>query len=156
MSQDPAFFDSFTIERRYRAAPSRVFDAWADPAKKRRWFVEGEGFVIESHEMDFREGGVENSRFRPEGGPAMTFDCVFHDIVKDRRIVSSYGMTMNGERFSVSLSTLEFERDGDGTLLRYTEQGAYFMDGANSAAGRKTGCFEMLDRKLADELGEAK
>lgn len=105
--------------------------------------------------MDFREGGVETSRFRPVGGPAMTFDCVFHDIVKERRIVSSYGMTMNGERFSVSLSTLEFERDGDGTLLRYIEQGAYFMDGPNSAASRKSGCFEMLDQKLAEELGEA-
>lgn len=37
----------------------------------------------------------------------MTNDTVFHDIVQDRRIVSSYAMTRAGERFSVSLSTLE-------------------------------------------------
>lgn len=155
MSNETAFHDTFTIERRYESAPSRVFDAWADPVKKRRWYVEGEGFVIEAHEMDFREGGLETSRFRREGGPPMTFDSIYHDIVEDRRIVSSYGMTMDGKRFSVSLFTLEFERDGDGTLLRYTEQGAYFMDGEGSAAGRKTGCAEMLE-KLARELGEGR
>lgn len=144
--------DSFTIERRYKAAPARVFDAWADPAKKRRWFVEGEGWLVESHEMDFREGGAETSRFRPEGGPPMTFDGVYHDIVKDRRIVNSYGMTMNGKRFSVSLATLVFEREGDGTVLRYTEQ-ATFFDGVDGIESRRKGCAELLE-KLAEELGE--
>ena len=34
---------TFSIERKYTAKPERVFAAFADPAKKRRWFGEGEG-----------------------------------------------------------------------------------------------------------------
>ena len=30
---------SFTIERQWKAAPSRVFSAWADPALKAQWFI---------------------------------------------------------------------------------------------------------------------
>ena len=54
---------SFVIERFYSASPRRVFAAWSDPAAKRSWFVEGEGWDIQSYEIDFREGGGEKSTF---------------------------------------------------------------------------------------------
>jgi uncharacterized protein YndB with AHSA1/START domain len=47
-----------------RWSNARVFKAFADPAAKRRWFIEGEGSDIESYESDFRVGGLETSRFR--------------------------------------------------------------------------------------------
>ena len=50
---------SFVIERLYSASPKRVFAAWSDPVAKRAWFVEGEGWDIQSYEIDFREGGSE-------------------------------------------------------------------------------------------------
>ena len=34
----PLAHGMFTIERRYGASPTRVFQAWADPAAFRRWF----------------------------------------------------------------------------------------------------------------------
>ena len=154
MSQKAITFDTFTVERTYKASPERVFDAWADPVKKRRWFVEGEGWTIDAYESDFREGGFERSRFRFKDGPEMTNDTVFLDIVPNRRIVCSYGMTMAIKRFSVSLATVEFELNGSGTLLRCTEQGAYFEgSGENPAAGRREGFAGLLDA-LATELGE--
>ena len=152
MSKEPAVFDTFDIDRKYKASPERVFAAWADPAQKRRWFVEGENWTIDSYEVDFREGGHERSRFRFKDGPVITNDTVFHDIVPNRRIVSSYGMTMAGKRFSVSLSTLEIEPSGSGTRLRYTEQAAFF-EGGDGAERRREGCAELLE-KLAAELGE--
>ena len=63
---------TFVIERVYDAAPEKVFAACADPAAKRRWFVEGEGWHIDKFEMDFRPGGIETSVFRFGDGPAGT------------------------------------------------------------------------------------
>ena len=151
MSDKPVNHDTFTIERVYDASAARVFAAWADPVRKRRWFVDVEGFTADSYELDFREGGLERTRFRHGDGPPMTNDAYFHDIVTDRRIVCSYAMTMGGKRFSVSLATLELEPRGKSTLLRYTEQAAFF-DGLDHLESRRGGCVELFER-LAAELG---
>lgn len=70
MKEQSVIHNTFVIERSYRATPERVFAAFADPAKKRRWFVEGDHHDVEEYEMDFRVGGKERSRlsFR-EGHP---------------------------------------------------------------------------------------
>lgn len=148
-------FDSFAIERTYKASRSRVFQAWKDPIKKRRWFAEAPGFVIDSYDLDFRVGGFERTRFRYGDGEAMTNDTVFHDIAVDERIVASYGMTIGGKTLSVSLATMEIEPHGTGTRLRYTEQGAYYeIGGPNAVPGRREGCLELLNR-LAKEAEES-
>jgi hypothetical protein len=53
--------------------------------------------------------------------------------------------TLHGEHASVSLTTVELEPDGDGTLLTFTEQGAFF-DGLEDPAGREHGTGALLDR----------
>ena len=141
---------SFTIERTYDVAPERVFAAFANPAAKRRWFVEGEGWHIDKFEMDFRPGGTETSVFRFGDGPAGRNDTVYLDIVENRRIVSAYTMIIGGNRISASLATIEFEPAGKGTRLTYTEQGA-FLDGHDNAAQREAGCRELFEA-LAAEL----
>ena len=49
-------------------SPERVFAAFADPAKKRRWFAESEHHDVEQFEMDFRAGGVERASYRFKAG----------------------------------------------------------------------------------------
>lgn len=149
---------SFTIERRYKQPPAKVFSAFSDPARKRRWFAEGPGFHLDSYELDFREEGFERSRFRfvadkpiAEGTPC-TNDTIFLDIVPDQRIVFAYTMLMNGKRFSSSHSSIEFIPDGAGTLMVFTEQAAFF-EGADGIEMREQGTRELLD-SLARELGE--
>ena len=61
---------SFVIERSYPTTPERVFAAFADPAKKRKWFAESDGGSVREFEMDFRVGGSESSRSKmPDGTP---------------------------------------------------------------------------------------
>ena len=60
----PVVHSTFTIDRHYPAVPARVFHAFADPARKRRWFLEDGNKRVDFHEMDFRVGGVERARFR--------------------------------------------------------------------------------------------
>lgn len=143
---------SFVIERRYDAAPQRVFAAWADPAAKRAWFVEGEGWDIQSYELDFREGGREVSRFRFLKGEEifgkptiMGNETIFNEVVPNERIVFTYSMDRDGVRFSVSLASVELSEAGSGTRLVFTEHGAFF-DGADGVRMREVGWQELLQK----------
>ncbi|WP_274627291.1 SRPBCC family protein [Arvimicrobium flavum] len=145
-----AVHSTFSIERIYPASASRVFFAHSDEATKRRWFAEGEGWTIDEYRLDFRVDGVEFSRFRYQDGPEITLHSVIQDIVPDRRIVIAYRMTLAGKPLSASLGTIELTPTDGGTLLRYTEQGA-FLDGPDSAKGREEGSRWLLEA-LAREL----
>ncbi|GAA4535227.1 SRPBCC family protein [Amycolatopsis samaneae] len=136
---------TFSLERRYPAPPARVFAAWSDVAAKARWFG------AEHHELDFRVGGREVNRGRnAEGGPLLTFDATFHDIVADERIAYSGTMSADDTIVTMSLTTVEFAPDGEGTRLVLTEQGT-FLDGAEEPAWREQGTGDWLD-KLGAEL----
>jgi uncharacterized protein YndB with AHSA1/START domain len=140
---------TFSIERAYDSPPAKVFNAFADPAIKRRWFVEGEGWEIDAFDPDFKVGGYERSRFRFRGGAAIRNDTTYHDIVPNERIIMAYTMTIGENRISASLATFEFKTDGKGTRLVFTEQGA-FLDGLDTAGPREGGW-----RGLLEALGRA-
>jgi uncharacterized protein YndB with AHSA1/START domain len=147
---------TFTVERRYSAAPERVFQAWADPDAFRRWFVEVPGATVYDWVHEFQVGGRGGGRYR-FGDHAIGFnDTRFLDLVEGRRIILSYvmGRELGDERRrdSASLATIELRADGAGTHLVYTEQGAYFGDdGAAHIPLREHGCTAMLEN-LAREL----
>jgi uncharacterized protein YndB with AHSA1/START domain len=155
MEQQSVIHSTFVIERSFAATPARVFDAFADPSKKRRWFVDGEGNKVEQYEMDFRVGGKERARFRlgeqtPLKGVACTNDTIYQDIVRDRRLVFASTMTIGERCISASLVTAEFLPSNSGTDLVLTHQGAFF-EGADGPEMREEGWQTLLDR-LATEF----
>jgi uncharacterized protein YndB with AHSA1/START domain len=98
---------TFTLERSYPVPPARVFAAWAEPAAKARWFTPGPGF---GHELDFRIGGREVATGGPDGGPVMTFETFYRDIVPEQRIVYTSTLSTETDLMTVSLTTVEFTR----------------------------------------------
>ncbi|CAM3217135.1 SRPBCC family protein [Paenibacillus lupini] len=136
---------TFVVERTYQASAERVFEAWADPEVKGKWFSKPDQF-------EFRVGGREYSSGGPPEGPVFTFDAVYQDILTNQRIVYTYTLDMNETRMSVSTTTIElFEAEG-ATKLVFTEQGAFF-DGHDTPEIREHGTGEMLDAlgKLVEE-----
>jgi uncharacterized protein YndB with AHSA1/START domain len=144
--------DTFTVERTYAQPAARVFRAFSDPGRKRRWFAEGEGFVIESYSLDFTVGGLERIRFRAPDGAPMTTDTVFHDIVPEVRIVFAYAMTYRGAPLSSSVATIELLPSPGGTRLVMTEHTVHLQ--GDASAGRREGTEGLLER-LAAHLEEA-
>ena len=140
---------TFVIERNFPQLPERVYAAFADPAKKRRWFADDEEVKTEEFTTDFRVGGFERKRFQTKMG-LCTNETVYLDIVPNGRIVFAYTMSMHGARFSSSQSTVEFFAAGKGTDMIYTEQAAFF-ENADDAKMRQGG-WTYLFGELAKEL----
>lgn len=143
---------TFVIERSYPAAPARVFEAFADPVAKARWFSGPDEWQQGPREFDFRVGGREHVSGGSKGGPVHSFDARYQDIVPNERIIYTYDMHLDAVRTSVSVTTVEFKPEGKGTRLVFTEQGA-FLDGADRLAERERGTRELLE-SLARSLGD--
>jgi uncharacterized protein YndB with AHSA1/START domain len=148
LTNSQAIHSTFVIERAYPVTPERVFAAFADPARKRRWFVDGGGNQVEHFELDFRVGGKELARFchaTPANSFVCTSDGIFQDIVPNRRIVFASTMSVGENRISASLVTVELLPSESGTDLILTHQGAFF-EGADGPEIREAGWRTLLDR----------
>lgn len=154
--------NTFALERHYPIAPERVFSALSDPAKKRRWFAEGDGHDLDLFEMDFRIGGTERAQYRfsksgPFEGTPFASDAVYLDIVPNVRVVIGSTMSMGGHRISASLATFEVLPDNKGTKLVFTHQAAFF-EGSDGPQLRELGWRKLLERigeELLSETGKA-
>jgi uncharacterized protein YndB with AHSA1/START domain len=146
MSERSVEHATIVIERRYPASRERTFAAWADVEAKARWLGASEGAL----ELDFRVGGRERHRGTLPDGRVYTYQAVYQDIVRPRRILYTYEMLLDDSRISISLATAEFTPEHDGTRLLFTEQGA-FLDRREMPARRDKGMGSLLDA-LGKEL----
>jgi uncharacterized protein YndB with AHSA1/START domain len=135
---------SFTITRRWRASPARVFAAFADQKNKDLWFGGGSDWTPVSRSFDFRVGGVENAAGRWKGGVVSHFDATYLDIVENERIIYSYVMHLDARKISVSQACIEITPDAGGARLILTEHGD-FLDGYDDAGSREHGTNFLMD-----------
>jgi len=156
MEEQSVIHNTFAVERSYPVSPERVFAAFADPAKKRRWYADGEHHKVESYELDFRVGGMEayTSRFKegtPVAGLSLRSENMYREIVPNRRILFTSTMAVADKCISVSLGTVELLPTAKGTDLILTFQSA-FLEGSDGPEMRQAGWRKLLE-KLAAELG---
>ena len=142
----------FSINRVYAASPADVYAAWADLDTKARWFIGPEGWTLVERTLDLRVGGAEilHGRF-PANGVETLFTARYHVVEPGARLVYAYDMHLGGKHHSVSVATVEFIGDPEGTRLRFTEQ-VTFVDGTDGRDGtlsRKRGTAAQLERVAA-------
>jgi len=135
---------SFTIRRHWPHAPSRVFRAFADEQAKAKWFGGPPGWEQHKKLFDFREGGHEHLSGRHANGMVSSFDCFYHDIVENERIIYSYVMYLDGRKISVSQAAIELSPEAGGTKLVLTEYGDY-LDGYDDKGSREHGTNWLMD-----------
>jgi uncharacterized protein YndB with AHSA1/START domain len=128
----PVLHGSFTVERDLAVPPDYVFQAFANPELRKRWFRMPSTAKDSSHELDFRVGGHEraSSTFDPSGTKTperLSYNATFIDIAENERLVFTYDFTLDGIRRWTSLVTVELQPqpDSNATRLIRTEQYAY-------------------------------
>lgn len=143
----------FVIEREYPKEPAKVFAAFADNAKKQRWYAGGGAHEVVSYENGFHVGGKEVlvGRMKPGtpiAGAVLTWAKDYIDIVEGERIVGvqTLDMEMNGAaaRASVAVITIELAPSSVGCMLVLTHQ-AVFFEQTDGPQMREFGWRALLD-----------
>jgi uncharacterized protein YndB with AHSA1/START domain len=134
MRQPTTVHSTFVVERTFPRSPETVFAAFADPAKARRWYAEGEGHELLDFSLDFGIDGIQLLRYKlgpgtPVGGMTITNQARFQEIQPNRRIVTAATMDLEETRIFAAQVTVEFSPNGSGTDLILTNQGAYLEVG---------------------------
>jgi uncharacterized protein YndB with AHSA1/START domain len=134
MDQPKVIHSTFVVERSFPKPPETVFAAFADPAKARRWYAEGEGHDLQEFTSDFRVGGTQTLRYRlgpgtPVSGMTINNQARYQEIQPNRRIVTATTMDLEDKRILAAQVTVELVPNGSGTDLILTNQGAFFNGG---------------------------
>ena len=137
-----------TYERVFDAPRPMVFDAWTKPGVLARWWGP-KSITVPKVELDVHEGGTWSTVMRSPEGNEYHVAGVYKEIEPPSRLVFTWAWVENGKRGHESTVTVEFEEQGDKTLMRF-HQGA-FAD-AEQAAKHDHGwrsTWESLDAYLA-------
>jgi len=137
--------ETLRITRRFDAAPERVFDAWLDPARARRWLFTSPASERHSTDLDGRVGGKWTIADRRDGVDYTALG-EYLEIDRPRRLVFSFGMP----QFSPlsCIVTVEIVPDGDGCILTLSQ-----TDVAPAALKpTEAGWIDMFDALAATSL----
>jgi uncharacterized protein YndB with AHSA1/START domain len=140
MSTQTATKPSLTLKRRLKAPPAKVFAAWSDPEKLKRWIGHGETKAL-SVECDLRAGGRFRWVMQAPDGEVHDVSGVYREVIADEKLVFTWAWKTTPER--ESLVTVLLKPDGDGTLLTLTHE--HFFDEA-ARDGHQNGWNSALDK----------
>ena len=116
---------SLTLKRHLKATPAKVFAAWTDPEKVKRWMGPGDVTVL-SVETDPRAGGRYRWVMRAPNGEVHDVSGVYREFVPNEKLVFTWGWISTPER--ESLVTVSIKPDGDGSLLTLTHEQFFDAD----------------------------
>jgi uncharacterized protein YndB with AHSA1/START domain len=119
MSTATAVKPSLTIKRRFKAPPAKAYSAWIEPEKIARWFGPPGSKIVEA-KFDARAGGKYMILAVSESGEEFHVSGTVKEAIANERLVYDWAWRGTPER--VSLVTLTFKPDGDGTLFTLTHE----------------------------------
>jgi len=135
---------TFSLERRYPTPVERVFAAWAEPQARRRWMAQGA-----EHSQEFEVGGLETVRGTDGEGRPLIYEAQYAQILPNERILTTSTLRTGEVLSTVSVTSVEFRADGDGTVVLLTEHGMY-LPGQEQPAWREQGTADQLDALAAE------
>jgi uncharacterized protein YndB with AHSA1/START domain len=146
MAVDTAVKPSLTIKRRFKAPPAKVFAAWTDPEKMKRWMGPG-AMTGQLAECDARVGGHYRWVMKSPDGELFDVGGTYREIVPGEKLVFTWAWKSAPE--NESIVTVLLKPDGDGTLLTLTHE--QFFDDASRDSHKNgwDGAFDKLEKFFA-------
>lgn len=136
--------ETLTFERQLKAPGEVVFEALSDAVARAIWAAPFPTAIVIYDTENFVENGEDEYRCGSKDDPNIHGRTHYLEIVKNNRIVSSETLTINGQRLSASMTTLELSSVDSITILKQTTHVASFI-GASMIEGFKKGSNASLD-----------
>jgi uncharacterized protein YndB with AHSA1/START domain len=134
---------SLTLKRRFKAPPAKVFAAFTDPEKMKRWMGPGE-IVTHRADADPRVGGRYRIEMRSPNGEDHNVGGVYNEVIANEKLVFTWSWdAVPPDQPYESLVTITFKPDGDGTLLTLTHEKLF---DEQSRDGHQHGWIGALDK----------
>ncbi len=146
MAVQSAVQPSLTLKRRLKAPPAKVFAAWTDPEKMKRWM--GPADVAATHaETDTRVGGRYRIVLLAPNGEEHDVSGVYREVVPNEKLVFTWAWKSTPER--ESLVTVLLKPDGGGTLLTLMHEQFYDDEARDRHEHGWIGALDKLERFVA-------
>jgi uncharacterized protein YndB with AHSA1/START domain len=136
---------SLTIKRHIKAPPAKVFSAWTDPEKVKRWMGPGEVKVLQA-ENDARTGGRYRWLMKSPDGEDHDVSGVYREVIPNEKLVFTWAWKTTPER--ESLVTILIKPDGDGSLLTLTHEQFFDEEARDRHNAGWTGAMDKLEKYL--------
>ncbi len=137
---------SLTIKRRFNAPPEKVFSAWTDPEKVKRWMGPA-GVQVLLAEGTAQTGGRYRWLMKSPDGNEHDVSGVYREVILNQKLVFTWTWKSTPER--ESLVTIIFKGDGDGTLMTFTHEQFFDEEVRDRHQSGWNGAFEKLGTYLA-------
>ena len=150
MSTQPNAGAVLRVSRRFAASAERVFDAWIDPRKARRWLFSTPAGEIVRAETDPRVGGTfvfVDRRDSDTGKEDIEHVGEYLEVDRPRRLVFTFAVPRYSKEFTIV--TVDIVPAGTGCELTLTHERVL----PEWASKTEEGWTTLLGR-LAEELGE--
>ena len=149
MSTQSATKPSLTLKRRLNAPPAKVFAAWTDPEKIKRWMGPA-NFTCSAAEIDFRPGGAYRAMIRSADHGENWFGGVYREIVPDQRIVFTFAWDNEGPSAGIeTLVTITFEERNGKTIQTFHQRPFLTIESRDGHVGGWTTAFDKLEAYAA-------
>ena len=136
---------SLIIRRRFNAPPEKVFSAWTDPEKVKRWMGPGDIKAV-SAESDPRKGGRYRWVMKSPDGEDHDVSGVYREVIPNEKLVFTWAWKSTPER--ESLVTVIIKPDGNGSLMTLQHEQFYDEAARDRHQGGWTNAMEKLDKYL--------
>ena len=148
----PVADNELRITRMFNAPVARVFDLWADAAKRLRWWGPAH-FTCLAFDHDFREGGAWKALNRGGLGKESGAGGVYRTIEANKRLVFTFRWDAGANEDFDSVVTVTFAADNGKTVQTFHQAGFKSV----KTRDEHVGGWSMFFDKEADYIeGEAR